>query len=85
VNLNVWTPDPSAPDPSATGLPEPGPSAAGLPVFVWIHGGSFTNGSGANPGYDGTAFARDGVVCVTINYRPCSPGPCCKVAPPRTC
>jgi para-nitrobenzyl esterase len=46
-----------------------GPSAAGLPVFVWIHGGSFTNGSGANPGYDGTAFARDGVVCVTINYR----------------
>jgi para-nitrobenzyl esterase len=69
LNLNVWTPDPSAPDPSAPGLPAPGPAAAGLPVFVWIHGGSFTNGSGANPGYDGTAFARDGVVCVTINYR----------------
>jgi para-nitrobenzyl esterase len=54
LNLNVWTPD---------------PGAAGLPVFVWIHGGAFVNGSGAVPVYDGTAFARDGVVCVTINYR----------------
>jgi para-nitrobenzyl esterase len=54
LNLNVWTPD---------------PGASGLPVFVWIHGGAFVNGSGAVPVYDGTAFARDGVVCVTINYR----------------
>ena len=54
LNLNVWTPD--------TG-------AAGLPVLVWIHGGSFMNGSGSVGEYDGTAFARDGVVCVTINYR----------------
>ncbi|HEX5406406.1 MAG TPA: carboxylesterase family protein [Pseudonocardiaceae bacterium] len=54
LNLNVWTPD---------------PSAAGLPVLVWIHGGSFMNGSGSVGAYDGTAFARDGVVCVTINYR----------------
>jgi para-nitrobenzyl esterase len=74
LNLNVWTPDPSAaglpaPGPSTAGLPATGLSAAGLPVFVWIHGGSFTNGSGANAGYDGTAFARDGIVCVTINYR----------------
>ena len=74
LNLNVWTPDPSAPGPFAPGLSAPGPSAAGppaagLPVFVWIHGGSFTNGSGANPGYAGTAFAGDGIVCVTINYR----------------
>jgi para-nitrobenzyl esterase len=64
LNLNVWTPDPAAP-----GLSLAGPAAAGLPVFVWIHGGSFTNGSGANAGYEGTAFARDGIVCVTINYR----------------
>jgi para-nitrobenzyl esterase len=64
LNLNVWTPDPSVADLSVPGL-----SAAGLPVLVWIHGGSFTNGSGANAGYDGTAFARDGIVCVTINYR----------------
>ncbi|HEX2913229.1 MAG TPA: carboxylesterase/lipase family protein [Chloroflexia bacterium] len=54
LNLNVWTPD---------------PSATGLPVLVWIHGGAFANGSGAVPQYDGTHFARDGVVCVTINYR----------------
>ena len=54
LNLNVWTPD---------------ISAAGLPVLVWIHGGSFMNGSGSVGAYDGTAFARDGVVCVTVNYR----------------
>lgn len=54
LNLNVWTPDPAAP---------------GLPVMVWIHGGSFVNGTGAIGTYDGSAFARDGVVCVTINYR----------------
>ncbi len=54
LNLNVWTPE---------------LGAAGLPVLVWIHGGSFMYGSGAVPQYDGTAYARDGVVCVTINYR----------------
>ncbi len=40
-----------------------------LPVLVWIHGGAFTNGSNSLPEYDGTAFARDGVVTVVINYR----------------
>src|SRR6266566_410911 len=54
LNLNIWTPD---------------PGKAGLPVMVWIHGGAFSNGSGAIPQYDGSRFARDGVVCVTINYR----------------
>jgi para-nitrobenzyl esterase len=54
LNLNIWTPD---------------PGAAGLPVLVWIHGGSFMNGSGSVGAYDGTAFARAGIVCVTINYR----------------
>src|SRR5215470_12734840 len=54
LNLSVWTPD---------------PGASGLPVLVWIHGGSFMNGSGSVGAYDGTAFARHGVVCVTINYR----------------
>ncbi|AXI80505.1 carboxylesterase/lipase family protein [Peterkaempfera bronchialis] len=55
LNLNVWT-------------PAPGRDSA-LPVMVWIHGGAFRNGSTAVPVYDGTAFARDGVVCVTANYR----------------
>ena len=54
LNLNVWTPD---------------LGASGLPVLVWIHGGSFTNGSSSVGEYDGAAFARDGVVCVSINYR----------------
>ncbi len=38
------------------------------PVVVWIHGGSFTTGTGSY--YDGSALARDGdLVVVTINYR----------------
>jgi para-nitrobenzyl esterase len=39
------------------------------PVMVFIHGGSFVAGSKDAPVYDGSAFARDGVVCVVINYR----------------
>ena len=54
LNLNIWTPE---------------PGSTRLPVMVWIHGGAFTNGSGAVQTYDGAAFARDGIVCVTINYR----------------
>ncbi|MET9609779.1 carboxylesterase family protein [Streptomyces sp. NPDC006512] len=55
LNLNVWTPDPA-----------PG---ARLPVMVWIHGGAHTRGSSAVPVYDGSAFARDGVVLVSVNFR----------------
>jgi para-nitrobenzyl esterase len=54
LNLNVWRPE---------------PAATGLPVLVWIHGGGFTTGSSAVPTYDGATFARDGVVCVSLNYR----------------
>ncbi|MFJ1591775.1 carboxylesterase/lipase family protein [Kitasatospora albolonga] len=54
LNLNVWTPS---------------TEAAGLPVLVWIHGGSLLHGSSAVPVYDGSAFARDGVVLVSVNYR----------------
>jgi carboxylesterase type B len=46
--------------------------AAGLPVMVWIPGGMFEHGTGA--AYDGSRFARDGIVCVTINYRVCAEG-----------
>ncbi|PVZ06358.1 carboxylesterase/lipase family protein [Actinomycetospora cinnamomea] len=45
----------------------PDPGATGLPVMVWIPGGAFQFSSGGS--YDGSRFARDGVVCVTINYR----------------
>ena len=37
--------------------------------MVWIHGGSFSNGTGAAPVYDGSALAGHGVVVVTLNYR----------------
>ncbi len=40
-----------------------------LPVMVWIHGGGFQAGGGAEPRHDGQAFARKGIVLVTINYR----------------
>ena len=56
LTLNVWTPANFKP-------------GAKLPVMVWIHGGSFTGGSGSNAIYDGTHFAERGVVLVTVNYR----------------
>jgi para-nitrobenzyl esterase len=47
------------------------PAAAGMrrPVMVWIHGGGFVNGGSSPAVYDGSAFARDGVVFVSLNYR----------------
>ena len=45
----------------------PDPGTTGLPVMVWIQGGMFEISSTA--AYDGSRFARDGVVCVAINYR----------------
>lgn len=55
LTLNVWTPEPEATD---------------LPVMVWIPGGVYEfHGTSASPWYDGSRFARDDVVCVTISYR----------------
>ncbi|MEW2570645.1 carboxylesterase family protein [Streptomyces sp. NPDC047070] len=47
------------------------PTAANrdLPVMVFVHGGGFVAGSTRSSMYDGSAFARDGVVLVTLNYR----------------
>ncbi|WP_331771398.1 carboxylesterase family protein (plasmid) [Embleya sp. NBC_00888] len=58
LNLNIWAPA----------------DAAALPVMVWVHGGSLAHGANALPGYDGSAFARDGVVFVALNYRLASEG-----------
>jgi para-nitrobenzyl esterase len=41
----------------------------GRPVMVFVHGGGFVAGSTRSAMYDGAAFARDGVVLVTLNYR----------------
>jgi len=40
-----------------------------LPVMVWIYGGGFVDGGTSPAAYDGTQFARDGVVLVSFNYR----------------
>jgi para-nitrobenzyl esterase len=44
------------------------------PVMVFVHGGGFVTGSTSAALYDGSAFARDGVVLVTVNYRLGIPG-----------
>ena len=51
--LNIWAPA----------------RARNAPVMVWLYGGGGTMGAGSVSTYDGSAFARDGVVLVTINYR----------------
>lgn len=51
--LNVWAPS------------TPGPH----PVLVWVHGGGQTFGSTRRPEYNGRAFARSGIVCITVAYR----------------
>jgi para-nitrobenzyl esterase len=54
LTLNVWAPV---------------PRATPLPVMVWVHGGGNTSGAGADRFSDGSSFARDGVVLVSMNYR----------------
>jgi para-nitrobenzyl esterase len=53
--LNVWRPVHAA--------------GKGLPVLVWIYGGGFVNGGSSPAVYDGSPFARDGVIFVSFNYR----------------
>lgn len=40
-----------------------------MPVYVFIHGGGYTLGSGSQPLYEGTELAKAGIVVVTLNYR----------------
>lgn len=67
--IQALAPDPAVPGEDCLNLNLWSPTLGGanLPVMVWIPGGQFEVGSGAS--YDGSRFARDGVVCVTINYR----------------
>ncbi len=62
LTVNVWAPLDAA------------AASSGAPVIVFVHGGAFLAGSTRGPVYDGTAFARDGVVLVTVNYRLGIPG-----------
>jgi para-nitrobenzyl esterase len=52
----------------------PSSDDAACPVMVFVHGGGFVTGSTQAALYDGHAFARDGVVLVTLNYRVGIPG-----------
>jgi para-nitrobenzyl esterase len=55
LGLNVWVPATHA--------------AGKLPVMVWIYGGGFVNGGSSPAVYDGSQFAKQGVVFVSFNYR----------------
>ena len=58
--LNVWTPGTDAP----TG------TRGARPVMVWIHGGGYAYGSGADPIYQADGLAKAGdVVAVSLNHR----------------
>ncbi len=54
LGLNVWA---------------PAELSGRHPVMVWIHGGGNDEGTASRPLYDGSAFARDGIVLVSFNYR----------------
>lgn len=58
LNVSVWAPS----------------EGENLPVMVWIYGGAFVRGANSISTYDGSAFARDGVVMVGVNYRLGAPG-----------
>ncbi|MFC8077181.1 carboxylesterase/lipase family protein [Streptomyces sp. NPDC057307] len=63
LTVNVWAP-------REAGGGSRDVRGAGLsPVMVFVHGGGFVAGSNGAALYDGAAFARDGVVLVTLNYR----------------
>jgi hypothetical protein len=51
--LNVWAPA----------------SGERRPVVLFIHGGAYLTGTGLKTFYDGSVFARRGIVFVAINYR----------------
>ena len=53
LTLNIWAPG----------------NASNAPVILWIHGGSLRIGGSEVPMYDGSNFARRGVVFVSANYR----------------
>lgn len=56
LTLNVWSPREVT-------------AGAKLPVMVWIYGGGFYAGSTSERRQDGEAFARKGVILVSMNYR----------------
>ncbi len=58
LNVSVWAPA----------------EGTSRPVMVWLPGGAFVRGANSIATYDGSAFARDGIVLVGVNYRLGVPG-----------
>ncbi len=53
--LNIWTTAETTAD--------------ALPVLIYFNGGGLMAGSGSEPRYDGSSISKEGVICVTANYR----------------
>lgn len=53
LHVDVWAPD----------------SGRGHPVLVWFHGGGWESGASHQPWFDGSTFARRGIVVVSVGYR----------------
>ncbi|MFC8124073.1 carboxylesterase/lipase family protein [Streptomyces sp. NPDC057302] len=63
LTVDIWTPDHPGSQNQSQSHSQP------MPVMVFVHGGGFVAGSTRASLYDGAAFARDGVVLVSVNYR----------------
>src|SRR5690606_31789253 len=57
LNLSIWTPVSA------------GAAREGAPVMVWFPGGGFMRCDANDALYDGTGFAGQGIVFVSVNYR----------------
>ena len=53
--LNIWTTAETTAD--------------AQPVLIYFNGGGLMAGSGSEPRYDGSSISKEGVICVTANYR----------------
>ncbi|SFE48035.1 carboxylesterase/lipase family protein [Paracidovorax wautersii] len=66
---HAHTPVVGGPDCLALNIWAPTDAGRPLPVMVWVHGGGFFRGAASDPLYDGAAWARSGVVFVSVQYR----------------
>ena len=48
---------------------KPNNDSKNLPVYVYVHGGSLTGGSGSFHEYNGESLAKEDIIFITINYR----------------
>ena len=56
LNLNIWTPKNAG-------------AGSNFPVMIFIHGGGFDSGTNTESPFDGSCYAKRGIICIFINYR----------------